>query len=233
MKDGLVSKSENNLVKVKAGQVTLEGNLTVPAGAEGVVLFAHGSGSSRLSPRNRYVAQEINNAGIGTLLFDLFTPQEEQQDEYNAELRFDIKLLAERLVGATDWIETQDETAGLNIGYFGSSTGAAAAIIAASQRPAHVRAIVSRGGRPDLAGSALSMIDVPTLLIVGGNDLQVIELNTKALSEIGGDKDLEIIPGATHLFEEPGALEQVSRLAARWFIWYLDYSSFEKGRVTE
>jgi len=205
------------LVRVPAGSATLEGNLAIPEGAQGLVLFAHGSGSSRHSPRNRAVARSLHREGLGTLLIDLLTPDEEILDDATARLRFDIDLLAERLVGATDWLGEDPTTNKLRIGYFGASTGAGAALVAAAQRPNAVRAVVSRGGRPDLAGSALSRVRVPTLLIVGGEDRPVIAMNRDALDRLQSKKRLEIIPGATHLFEEPGALEEVARLAGEWF----------------
>jgi dienelactone hydrolase len=209
------------LVQVAAGPVTLEGNLAVPADARGVVLFAHGSGSSRHSPRNRQVAQTLQGAGLATLLVDLLTVDEEAVDAYNARLRFDISLLAERLVGATDWLGREPNTANLAVGYFGASTGAGAALVAAAERPA-VGAVVSRGGRPDLAGPALSRVRTPTLLVVGGHDVPVIGLNEQALGLLGAwEKQLVIVPGATHLFEEPGALDEVARLAAEWFTRFL------------
>jgi len=197
--------------------VTLDGNLSLPAGAGGIVLFAHGSGSSRHSPRNRYVARLLNEAKLATLLIDLLTQQEEAIDMRTAQLRFDIELLAERLVAATDWLTQQPETRHLRLGYFGASTGAGAALVAAAERPDVVGAVVSRGGRPDLAGPALERVKAPTLLIVGGNDSPVIELNWTALAQLRCEKQLVIIPGATHLFEEPGALDEVARLAREWF----------------
>jgi putative phosphoribosyl transferase len=205
------------LVRVAAGPVMLDGNLSVPEGARGIVLFAHGSGSSRLSPRNRHVAQLLNQATLATLLVDLLTSDEEAVDRQTAQLRFDIGLLAERLVGFTDWLAENPETRHLRIGYFGASTGAGAALVAAAERPDAVGAVVSRGGRPDLAGSALTRVRAPTLLIVGGNDGQVIALNRAALAQLRCEKQLVIVPGATHLFEEPGALEQVALLARNWF----------------
>jgi dienelactone hydrolase len=194
----------------------LEGNLTLPEGARGIVLFAHGSGSSRFSPRNCYVAQQLNREKLATLLVDLLSPEEEAVDLRTARLRFNIGLLAERLVGVTDWLVRQPDTRPLRIGYFGASTGAAAALVAAAERPQIVRAIVSRGGRPDLAGPALARVEAPTLLIVGGDDTPVIELNRAALAQLRCEKRLVIVPGATHLFEEPGALEEVARLARQW-----------------
>jgi putative phosphoribosyl transferase len=212
---------EERLVRVAAGPVTLEGNLSLPEGARGIVLFAHGSGSSRHSPRNRYVAQVLNEAKLATLMVDLLTPDEEAIDLRTAHLRFDIGLLAERLVGVTDWLTQYPDTRHLRVGYFGASTGAASALVAAAQRPDAVDAVVSRGGRPDLAGPALARVRVPTLLIVGGNDFEVIELNRKALALLRCEKRLVIVPGATHLFEESGALEEVARLAREWFERYL------------
>src|ERR1700731_1317731 len=200
---------EEQLVQVPAGSVTLEGNLTVPEQSRAVVLFAHGSGSGRHSPRNRYVARLLNEAKIATLLIDLLTLHEEVIDARTAQLRFDIELLAERLVGATDWLTQFPDTQQLRIGYFGASTGAAAALAAAALRPDPVGAIVSRGGRPDLAGAALMHVQAPTLLIVGENDRQVIELNREALAQMRCEKQLVIVPGATHLFEERGALDEV------------------------
>ncbi len=216
---------QERLVHVTAGPVTLEGALGIPTGAQGIVLFAHGSGSSRHSPRNRYVAQALREAGLATLLFDLLTADEEAVDMMTAQLRFDISLLAERLVGATDWVSGYSDTQHLKIGYFGASTGAAAALVAAAERPSVVAAIVSRGGRPDLAGHALPRVQAPTLLIVGGYDDVVIELNQQALAQLRAEKRLEIVPGATHLFEEPGTLEQVAHLARQWFTRYLTEST--------
>src|ERR1700704_1755905 len=213
---------QDRLVNVRAGNVQLQGNLRIPPAADGIVVFAHGSGSGRLSPRNRFVADVLVKTGLATLLIDLLTQEEEMIDLETAELRFDIRRLAERLGGVTDWVAGEPSTAGLAIGYFGASTGAAAALIAAADRPKTVRAIVSRGGRPDLAASALRRVRQPTLLIVGGDDDVVIQLNRQALQELGGTKQLVIIPGATHLFEEPGALEQVAALASEWFRRYLE-----------
>lgn len=223
-------ENEGRLVRVAAGQVTLEGNLAIPEGAQGIVLFAHGSGSSRFSPRNRYVAGVLRQGGLATLLIDLLTEEEEAVDIRTRHLRFDIGLLAQRLIGATDWLMQQPESRRLRIGYFGSSTGAAAALVAAAERPDAVGAVVSRGGRPDLAGPALPRVQAPTLLIVGGNDVPVIGLNRDALAQLRVDeKELTIVPGATHLFEEPGALEEVARLARRWFQRYLTSSGAEKA----
>ncbi len=201
---------------VRAGSVRLEGEVAVPEGARGVVLFAHGSGSSRHSPRNRYVAQALRDGGLATLLIDLLTPEEEVLDLQAAQLRFDVNLLAERLAGATDWLQEGPATRDLRPGYFGASTGAGAALLAAAERPA-VSAVVSRGGRPDLAGPALSRVQAPVLLIVGELDSPVLRLNREALLNLPGEKKLAIVPGATHLFEEPGALENVASLARSWF----------------
>ena len=206
-------------VHIPVDGIVLEGNLAIPARTRGVVLFAHGSGSSRHSPRNRFVAASLQNAGFATLLLDLLTAEEEALDDQTGELRFDIELLAGRLVGATRWVSAQSQTAKLPIAYFGASTGAAAALIAATRTT--VAAIVSRGGRPDLAGGALSRVVAPTLLIVGGKDAQVLELNRKAFDLIPAQKRLEIVPGATHLFEEPGTLKAVADLAENWFRIYL------------
>jgi putative phosphoribosyl transferase len=204
-------------VNIPSGRVKLEGELKVPQGATGVVLFAHGSGSSRHSPRNQYVARTIREAGVGTLLFDLLTKDEERVDAYTGHLRFDINFLAKRLVDATNWLTAQPATEHLRIGYFGSSTGAAAALIGAVELSKIVSAVVSRGGRPDLAGDALQKVKAPTLLIVGGNDDVVIGLNEEAYAALTCEKELKIVPGATHLFEEPGTLEQVAKLASEWF----------------
>jgi len=196
----------------------LDGELIIPAGATGVVLFAHGSGSSRHSPRNQFVAERIRAAGVGTLLFDLLTREEEAVDIQTRHLRFDIRLLADRLVDATRWGWGYEETKDLQPGYFGSSTGAAAALVAAAELGDRVGAVVSRGGRPDLAGrEALRRVKSPTLLIVGGRDYQVIELNEQAYALLNCEKELRIVEGATHLFEEPGTLEEVANLAGDWF----------------
>src|SRR5213079_767235 len=207
-----------NEVRIQAGRATLDGNLTIVDGATALVLFAHGSGSGRHSPRNQFVARTLNKAGLATLLFDLLTPDEELIDVRTAELRFNIGLLAERLVHATRWAEKEQQTRDLRIGYFGSSTGGAAALVAAAEIPQDVGAVVSRGGRPDLAGEALPKVQAPTLLIVGGNDDIVIELNEQARDRMRCEVKLEIVPGATHLFEEPGALERVAKLASDWFL---------------
>ena len=221
MNNSVAQAVEQRLVQVPAGTVTLDGNLTLPEYAQAIVLFAHGSGSSRHSPRNRYVARVLNEAKLATLLIDLLTLHEEVIDTRTAHLRFDIDLLAERLVDATDWLTQFPDTKYLPIGYFGASTGAAAALAAAAVRPDVVGAVVSRGGRPDLAGSALPRVRAPTLLIVGGDDRQVIELNRAALAQLRCEKQLVIVPAATHLFEEPGALDEVARLARDWFQRYL------------
>ena len=207
--------------RIPIGGISIEGDLTVPDGATGVVLFAHGSGSSRFSPRNRAVAAELQAGGLGTLLLDLLTLEEERLEAVTRHLRFNIELLATRLVAATVWIVHRAETSHLPIGYFGASTGAAAALVAASERNDTVRAVVSRGGRPDLAGDALVSVEAATLLIVGGADTQVIALNESAYRRLRFVKQMEVIPGATHLFEEPGALERVARLARDWFSAHL------------
>lgn len=208
-------------VELDARGVALSGTLTLPPGARGIVLFAHGSGSSRFSPRNRFVAEALVARGLGTLLFDLLTAEEGERDELTRAYRFDIPLLARRLDGATAWVTGDARTAGLAVGYFGASTGAAAALIAAALRPDDVRAVVSRGGRPDLADEALTQVRAPTLLIVGGDDTAVIALNRQALARLPETARLEIVPGATHLFEEPGTLERVADLAGAWFVEHL------------
>jgi dienelactone hydrolase len=203
-------------VTVDVDGVGLDGDLTVPDSARGIVVFAHGSGSSRRSPRNRSVAGVLHEAGLATLLFDLLTPAEEEIDLRTRHLRFDIALLAERLIGATDWLSAHPGTSELALGYFGASTGAAAALVAAAERPS-AAAVVSRGGRPDLAGDALERVRAPTLLIVGRRDDVVLDLNRQAMARMTAPVELEVVPGATHLFEEPGALEAVARLARDWF----------------
>ena len=208
-------------LQIPAGHAVLSGNLTIPESAAGLVLFAHGSGSSRHSPRNQFVAGTLNDAGLATLLFDLLTPEEESIDMYTREHRFNVSLLAKRLVHATKWAREQAQTRDLRVGYFGSSTGGAAALVAAAELPQDLGAVVSRGGRPDLAGDALPKVQAPTLLIVGGNDDIVIELNEMARDRMRCEVKLEIVPGATHLFEEPGALEQVAKLASEWFSLHL------------
>ena len=212
---------EQNVVHIKHEQLDLEGELTIPREAKGLVLFAHGSGSSRHSPRNKFVAERLQSAGLGTLLMDLLTPEEEVKDAYTAGYRFDIPLLTTRVELATDWVRNQRETNKLRIGYFGASTGAAAALIAAAENPGNVAAIVSRGGRPDLAGESLALVRAPTLLIVGGNDLEVLRLNSQSLHEMEGDHELLVIRGASHLFEELGALDEVAEHAAEWFVRFL------------
>jgi pimeloyl-ACP methyl ester carboxylesterase len=212
----------DRLVHVDGGPVTLEGNLGVPAGAHGLVLFAHGSGSSRQSPRNRYVARVLREARLATLLIDLLTADEEAVDARTGHLRFDIGMLAERLVGATDWLAGEPATAELRVGYFGASTGAGAALMAAAERPDVVGAVVSRGGRPDLAGDALGRVRAPTLLLVGSDDVVVLGLNQQALWQLTSSvKQLVIVPGASHLFEEPGTLEEVAWQASQWFTQHL------------
>jgi dienelactone hydrolase len=209
-------------VQVDTGTVVLEGNLALPKGCAGVVLFAHGSGSGRHSPRNRFVAERLQAAGVGTLLIDLLTEREEEVDSRTAHLRFDIGLLADRLVGAIDWLGRDTRTAGIPVGLFGASTGGGAALVAASRRAERVAAVVSRGGRPDLAGEALPNVRTPTLLLVGGYDDVVITLNEQALRQLGSPiKELVIVPHASHLFEEPGKLEEVARRAADWFVRHL------------
>ena len=199
----------------------LEGDLLVPDGATGVVLFAHGSGSSRFSSRNRYVAQSLRDGGLGTLLIDLLTQQEEAVDMRTAHLRFDIDLLADRLVGAIDWLSREPSTNKLRVGMFGASTGGGVALVAAARVPDRVAAVVSRGGRPDLAGAALPRVKAPTLLIVGGDDVPVIGMNREAYDQMMCERRMEIVPGASHLFEEPGTLERVAELAREWFVRYL------------
>jgi putative phosphoribosyl transferase len=207
--------------RVPAVDVLLEADVTVPSSVQGTVVFAHGSGSGRKSPRNRSVAAELNRAGLATVLADLLTSDEEQVDSRTAQLRFDIRLLAGRVIALSDWVLGHEPVAGLPVGLFGASTGAAAALVAAAERPAAVHAVVSRGGRPDLAGEQLRRVRQPTLLIVGGRDQVVIDLNRQAVQQLAGPTRLEIIPGATHLFEEPGALEQVAALARDWFVHFL------------
>ena len=208
-------------LQIPVAGVVLEADIEVPESPQGVVLFAHGSGSSRHSPRNRYVAEELQRSGLATVLADLLTPREEQLDAQTAALRFDIHLLAARLTALTDWVAGHEATEGLPVGLFGASTGAAAALVAAAERPDAVAAVVSRGGRPDLAGESLRAVRQPTLLIVGDRDEIVIGLNRRAMTLLGGEVRLETVPGATHLFEEPGALERVARLARDWFLTYL------------
>lgn len=212
-------KGIHHTVKVNAGTVTLDGDLCIPDGAEGIVMFVHGSGSSRHSPRNKFVASTLNSAGLATLLFDLLSATEESVDNYTGQLRFDIELLAKRVMATTKWLKQNPETSHLYIGYFGASTGAAAALVAASQVPELVKAVVSRGGRPDLAGRSLPQVQAPSLFIVGGRDQQVLDLNREAYVRLPEttEKQLEIVPHATHLFEETGCLERVAELACEWF----------------
>ena len=209
-----------NTVQIPMEKIKLEGELSIPKGSNGIVLFAHGSGSSRFSPRNQYVAKTLREKNLGTLLIDLLTHEEEAIDDVTREIRFNIHLLADRLVGVTDWILKNPSTKKLKIGYFGASTGAAAALIAAAKRE-DISAVVSRGGRPDLAKAYLGHVQAPTLLIVGGYDNVVIELNQEAFATLTCEKKMEIVPKATHLFEEPGALEKVAGLAGMWFLTYL------------
>jgi putative phosphoribosyl transferase len=213
--------SLESALKIPVGNVEVEGNMFLPEQASGLVVFAHGSGSSRFSPRNQYVAKEINKANIGTLLFDLLTPGEEEEDELTGEYRFDIGLLAQRLIGVTQWLRNDPSTQNVKLGYFGASTGAAAALIAAAKMPEAVSVVVSRGGRPDLAGEYLSQVQAPTLLLVGGWDEEVIELNKQAQQQMTNENKLVIIPAATHLFEEPGKLEEVASFATDWFRRFL------------
>jgi putative phosphoribosyl transferase len=217
------TNTENKYVGIPTGDVQLEGILSVPEDAKGLVVFVHGSGSSRHSPRNQYVAQTLQEGGLATLLFDLLTPEEEEIDLQTRHLRFDINLLARRTSGVLEWLALQPYDYGLRVGLFGSSTGAAAALIAAAELPHKVNAVVSRGGRPDLAGPSLPKVQAPTLLIVGGSDEAVIHLNKQALSQMqpGEDKKLIIVPGASHLFQEPGTLEYAARLATDWFQTHL------------
>jgi dienelactone hydrolase len=207
--------------RVPVTGVVLEADIAVPDNASGTVLFAHGSGSSRHSPRNRYVAEELQDAGLATVLADLLTPEEEQLDARTAALRFDVPLLAARVTELTDWLAEHEPFAGTGVGLFGASTGAAAALVAAAARPYRVQAVVSRGGRPDLAGELLRLVRQPTLLVVGGRDPTVLELNREATKQLAGEARLEVVPAATHLFAEPGALEQVVTLARQWFVRYL------------
>ncbi|OGO38219.1 MAG: hydrolase [Chloroflexi bacterium RBG_16_57_8] len=220
-----VTLPNERYVQVDVGEVTLDGDLSIPEQAKGLVAFAHGAGSSRHSPRNRYVAQVMHKAGLATLLASILTVEEEAEDLITGKLRFDIRLLARRLVGITDWLQRDEDTRRLKLGLFGSSTGAAGALFAAAERPNAVAAVVSRGGRPDLASPVLDRVKAPTLLIVGGNDYPVIDMNRSALAGLRSEKNLVIVPGATHLFEEPGTLEQVAELARDWFVKYLGAES--------
>lgn len=222
MNDTTGKKIPKKAVRISMDHIILDGDLAIPLAAQGVVVFVHGSGSSRFSPRNRFVAQYLQRDGLATLLFDLLTHTEEEIDNYTMKLRFDIGLLAGRLAAVTAWLASQKETRNLDIGYFGASTGAAAALLAETRNPAAVHAIVSRGGRPDLARQALRQVQAPTLLIVGGEDHQVILLNEQALDQLSATKKMVIIPGATHLFEEPGTLESAAQLASQWFRQYLN-----------
>jgi putative phosphoribosyl transferase len=218
-------------VAVPADGVTLDGTLVVPEGAIGIVLFAHGSGSSRFSPRNRFVAQVLNGAGLATLLLDLLSPTEEAVDDVTRHHRFNIPMLAGRLASAIDWLGVQPDTAQLRVGLFGASTGGGAALVAAAERPRRVGAVVSRGGRPDLAGEALRLVEAPTLLLVGQRDDVVIELNADARDRMRAHVRLEIIPGASHLFEERGTLEKVAEAAREWFVRYI--ASVPRERVRD
>lgn len=215
------SRKQTQDVIVNAGDVNLEGNLTIPGSAKALVVFVHGSGSSRFSPRNQYVARTLNQAGLATLLFDLLTEDENQIDQFTRELRFNIEMLSERTIAAIDWIAEQSELRGLPIVLFGASTGAAAAINAASERPKQVAIVVSRGGRPDLALQNIAKVKAPTLLLVGGLDFQVIEMNRTAANVMNAECKIAIIEGATHLFEEPGTLEQVAQTTQQWIINHL------------
>lgn len=221
----MTSEARSREITVDARGVELVGDLDIPPSPRGVVLFAHGSGSSRKSPRNRFVARALQDVRLATLLMDLLTPEEEEIDLRTAHLRFDVPMLADRLMAAVDWLHRDHDTAGLPAGCFGASTGAAAALVAAARRPEVVGAVVSRGGRPDLAGDDLALVRAPTLLIVGGEDEPVIPLNREAMGRLPAEARLEIVPGAGHLFEEPGALERVAGLAAEWFRRFLAASA--------
>ena len=213
---------QTHAVRIPVGNRLLDGDLTLPdSGPSGIVLFAHGSGSSRHSTRNRFVARVLNETGLATLLLDLLTPEEEREDMQTGHLRFDISLLADRLVAAIDWISAQKEISGLAVGIFGASTGGGAALVAAARVPDHIAAVVSRGGRPDLAGAALAGVKAPTLLIVGGDDIPVIGMNRDAERRMTAEREIRIVPGASHLFEEPGTLEAVAEHARDWFLQYL------------
>jgi pimeloyl-ACP methyl ester carboxylesterase len=220
-------------VRINAGDATLDGDLAVPERARGLVAFAHGAGSSRHSPRNRYVAHVMHRAGLATLLASILTVEEEAEDLITGKLRFDIGFLARRLVGITDWLHGGADTRMLKLGLFGSSTGAAGALFAAAERPDSVAAVVSRGGRPDLAAPVLERVKAPTLLIVGGHDYPVIDMNRTALASLRSEKKLVIVPGATHLFEEPGTLEKVAELARDWFVRYLTGGPGPEGPVAK
>jgi putative phosphoribosyl transferase len=221
MSNTIAGTTRHRHLRVTVPGGTLAGDLVVPEAARGIVVFAHGSGSSRLSPRNQWVARQLESANLATLLFDLLTPAEEAVDARTGALRFDVEFLAERLVHVTDRLASELVDPGLRVGYFGASTGAAAALIAASCRPDVIHAVVSRGGRPDLAGPALPAVRAPTLLIVGGADQEVLALNTAALAQMRCPKELQVVPRATHLFEEPGALDHVALLAGAWFTRHL------------
>lgn len=221
MARGTSSENTRTSIQVAIGNQSLQGDLGMPAGAHGMVLFAHGSGSSRHSPRNQYVARALERRDLATLLIDLLTSEEEAIDDRTAQYRFDLAMLASRLVTIVDWLRGRKETAPLPIGMFGASTGGGAALMAAADRPHEIAAVVSRGGRPDLAGPSLGRVMTPTLLIVGGLDTAVIQMNRDAMVQMHGEVKLEIVPGATHLFEEPGTLERVAELAGLWFARYL------------
>jgi putative phosphoribosyl transferase len=212
---------KRNEIEIPLKNVRLQGELTLPSNSLGLVFFAHGSGSSRHSPRNQFVAGALHRANVGTLLFDLLTAEEEQTEAHTGHLRFDIRMLAERLLGATRWAFDQVTTRDISAGYFGSSTGAAAALVAAAEMGEAISAVVSRGGRPDLAGDSLERVTAPTLLIVGGNDKSVIQLNEEAYARMHCEKALRIVPGASHLFEEAGTLEKVAQTASEWFADHL------------
>jgi putative phosphoribosyl transferase len=213
--------SDQRSVMVPVDEVRLAGDLSVPPAVRGLVVFAHGSGSGRFSPRNRAVADALVDAGLATLLMDLLTPEEEAEDLRTARLRFDVQLLGDRVIRTIDWLGSDPDLGGLPVGCFGASTGAAAALLAAAERPQRVAAVVSRGGRPDLAAHVLPLVSAPTLLIVGGRDGQVIRLNRFAQARLGGESQLVIVPGARHLFEEPGTLEKVAAVARDWFLQHL------------
>lgn len=230
---GMATRSGAEHLRVDAGGVHLEGELSCPAEARGVVLFAHGSGSGRRSPRNRFVAAGLNEGGLGTLLFDLLTEEEEQIDRVTRHLRFDIDLLAARLGGAVDWLGREERMARLPLGLFGASTGAAGALIVAARKPERVKAVVSRGGRPDLAGPALRHVKAPTLLVVGGLDGPTIEINERADQVLRCERALRVVPGASHLFEEPGTLEEVVRLARGWFEEHLLRGAYRREHFEE
>jgi putative phosphoribosyl transferase len=216
-------------VRVPIGETSLHGDLELPPRPKGLVLFAHGSGSSRHSPRNRHVAEVLREHGLATLLIDLLTPEEETIDARTGHLRFDIDLLATRLVAIVDWLRRRQDTSALPIGLFGASTGGAAALVAAAARPHEIAAVVSRGGRPDLARSALRLVTCPTRLIVGGRDAAVLGMNRAAMAEMDAPVELQVVPGATHLFEEPGALDRVAELAAEWFARHLTVLDLTKA----